>query len=296
MSYYTLTDFDNIIFNGLQYSLPSEIIHKLQDLQKELGVQPTNNIGRNSNSNSSSNTYVKKRQNHYTKEKEVFVATKTKVPEKTGIEKDLFTVRLSLNKISPKNYDTHSETIINIISSYNDKECLIQFANLLFEISSSNTFLSELNAKLYKQLISLDPLFEKQVSAFFQEYRDSFKINDSVYEIRNKQNDRRKAMTVFFIQLAKEDVVSHTQLFECVVYLMDNIEHKLDDADCVFEIDELTECLYLYLTMGTTLLKEHEEWDDFYDKICLMEKLKPKEKRGISSRALFKFKDILDFL
>ncbi len=43
---FTLEYFDNVIFNGLNYSLPSDVIHRIQNLQKELGISETNNTPR----------------------------------------------------------------------------------------------------------------------------------------------------------------------------------------------------------------------------------------------------------
>jgi hypothetical protein len=36
--FYTMEYFDTMIFRGLEYSLPADIIHSIRDLQKKLGV------------------------------------------------------------------------------------------------------------------------------------------------------------------------------------------------------------------------------------------------------------------
>jgi hypothetical protein len=295
--FYTLTDFDNIIFNGLQYTIPSEVIHNLQDLQKKLGIsnqsQPTQKPKPHPTT---------KRTFHPPNPVVVVHEVKKEIIEKSTIEKDIATIRVCLNKISTKNYESQSQTILTIVDGYiarSDKESLYQFANTIFDISSSNTFLSELNAKLYKQLIEKSDIFLAKTDEFMELYLNMYHLDVlciSNAENKIKQNDKRKAMTIFIVNLMKEGVLSLASLMNCLDWMFSKFEEWIETKAYSCYVDEIADNLFLLITLGVHSLNQTEQWSSFYDKICMIGEMKTKEKEGLSSRAIFKFKDLIDFL
>jgi hypothetical protein len=305
-TWYNLNDFENIIFNGIEYSLPGEVIRNLLDLKTKMGInnnqKPQQDRRKEQMVGTSHNKFANEKWKPPIKEELVFKKTEIVNTNASSFEKDISTIRVSLNKISVKNYDTQSLNIITIIELYlseNNMDALLKIANTIFDISSSNTFLSELNAKLYKELIDKSPVFYGMVDGFIDLYSKTyeleiFRMGDA--ENRNKQNDKRKAMTKFIVNLMKQNVISLVDLLKTIVWLFEKMEEWIECDGHTHEVDEIAENVFLFITMTTDSLKAMSEWDDIYDKICAFGEMKPKEKPSLSSRALFKFKDLLDFL
>jgi len=304
--YYKLNDFENIIYNGLQYSLSSVVIHNLQDLQKKMGITSVQ----------SHRVVTTQKKPAYTEWKPIKNEPfNINIPEeKYGFEKDISTIRVCLNKISLKNYESQSQAILKIVDPYikqQDSDSIMKIATIIFDISSSNTFLSELNAKLYKELIqSMEScesnLFLNMIEELFISYKQTYELSffrvqpfstkADVEELKNKQNDKRKAMTIFFVNLMKENIISSSMLLQYIWLLFSKIEEYIELKSYTNEVDEITENLFLFITMAHSALKELPEWDSLYAKICLFGEMKSKEKQSLSSRVVFKFKDLLDFL
>ena len=153
---YRIQDFEAIIFNGLEYTLPAEVLHNIMDLQQKLGYQKVDRPQHNKKMPPSSSWKPPP-------PKEEFKATII-VQERIGIEKDISNLRVSLNKISGKNFDSQCEIIIKIIEPYlNDEESLARIVQTIFDISGSNSFLSELNAKLYLKLTEKSVYFLERI-------------------------------------------------------------------------------------------------------------------------------------
>ena len=147
----------------------------------------------------------------------------TQIQQKEGIEKLINDVRVCLNKISNKNYETHRDTIIQYIkeiieNNETDTE-LFKIKKSIFEIASTNKFYSELYALLYKDLINTFDCFEENIEPFINEYIDSIqninyvdpKVDYDKYCEYNKENDKRKAMSAYIVNLSKNNIVQKIQ-------------------------------------------------------------------------------------
>ena len=288
---YRIQDFEAIIFNGLEYTLPAEVLHNIMDLRQKLGYQKVDRPQHNKKMPPSSSWKPPP-------PKEEFKATII-VQERIGIEKDISNLRVSLNKISGKNFDSQCEIIIKIIEPYlNDEESLARIVQTIFDISGSNSFLSELNAKLYLKLTEKSVYFLERIQDLIQCYKtESYSYNQRLdTEAQNKENDKRKAMTNFMVNLMKQNVVSSKDGFHLMNGLLTKIENTISIVNKINEVEEMAENLFLFLSTGNELFKSMEEWDSIYDRISVLAEMKVKEKPSLSNRTLFKFRDLLDLL
>jgi hypothetical protein len=134
------------------------------------------------------------------------------------------------------------------------------------------------------------------------QYVDPDKDYDG-YCLYTKQQDERKAMTGFLIYLA----VGYLKMGEKGNEIVDKIEKivfeltnkvigLMNKEGCVNEIEEITEILFLFFSLGEKKLmeewKQRELWSDLSEKLLFLSKQKVKEYKSFSSRALFKFLDI----
>ena len=250
----------------------------------------------------------------------------TKIEKKEGIEKTINDIRTCLNKISNKNYDTQRDTILNYITeldnvvkttTIDDEEQqeqqeikapeenveLIKVANAIFDIASNNKFYSEIYANLYKELINKFEIFDKIISKYVEQYLDSIKQIKYVdsnedynkYCENNKLNDKRKAMSAFIINLMKNQIIQKEKVLDIILMLQNLVFEYVDVDNKTNEVDEITENIFIFSTMSATEFVNVPEWDNIKSNIVKCSQYKAKEHKSISSRAIFKYMDILDF-
>ena len=313
---YTLKDFNEFIFNGFNLVLPDETIQIISNLAKEVG----------------SPDYVKtqvfkKRENPMKVESKDLLYKKKKGPrgesngdwgdenmksfqatrleEKVGTDAKIDMIRSNLNKMTDKNYIDLRNKIIDvideIINENTDPNDVVRVSTIIFDIASNNRFFSKIYAELYADLINkydiMRVVFENNLNQFTQlfntiEYVDSIVDYDKFCRI-NKDNEKRKALSSFIINLmlnkivSKENVVDITRnlLFQAYTFIsMDNKKN---------EVDELTE--------NIALLYRKELYDSAYELIDGMtipqtiDKLahcKTKDYKSLTNKAIFKFMDL----
>jgi hypothetical protein len=247
----------------------------------------------------------------------------TKIEKKEGIEKTINDIRTSLNKISNKNYETHRDTIMNCITeldnavrttaiddedqtdvkSQDENIELNKVANAIFDIASNNKFYSEIYANLYKELIDRFEIFNKIITKYLDQYLDSIKQIKYVdsnedynkYCENNKLNDKRKAMSAFIINLMKKEIIEKEKVLDIILLLQNLIFEYIDLDNKTNEVDEITENIFIFSTMSVAEFVDVPKWDNIKSNIVKCSQYKAKEHKSISSRAIFKYMDILDF-
>lgn len=313
---YTLNDYNAVLcetFKSVKhndykggYKLPEQVIQIITHLSKKFGVSIAS-----SQSASVSKKHTKQ-SNHYIEQSWIqrdFKPT-TVIEKKEGIDKIMNDVRISLNKISNKNYDTIRDTIVakiqeilvDVENDNTNSDGLQKIANNIFEIASTNKFFSEIYAKLYRELtVQFPEVFNKIVNTFVIGFTETMRnikyvdqnVNYDEFCKYNKENDKRKATSVFITNLIKENVIE----IEVLVSLISDIQTILDEymntPNKTNEVEEITENIFLLFTNDMNLLQKTNT-NHLFDKIRVLASMKPKELPSISSRAIFKYMDILE--
>jgi hypothetical protein len=312
MEIYSLANYNDIVFAGYDYKLTADIISIINKLSSELGVvseQNTSSTDKNRAFKSKTGSQLRSR----TKPEETWEKVKafktTKIEKKDGIEKLINDIRICLNKISIKNYETHRDTIVQYIKEIVEGEDgkpdeLSKVTKAIFDIASSNKFYSELYARLYKELTEIFPSFNEIVSTFVLDYVNSIqniqyfdpKVDYDKYCDNNKENDKRKAMSAFIVNLAKNDILQNEQVIGVIVQLEKMVLKYIDEPDKTNEVEEITENIFIFVTMALETMSTAQDWQTVIDNINKCSQSKPKEHPSMSSRALFKYMDILDFI
>jgi len=313
---YNLDNYKNIIVSGYEYKLPETIINIISNLSNELGVAFKENTKINSQEEYTGENKKYLKRNFGNKrvkpimDEEQWEKMKafksTQIEQKEGIEKLINDVRVCLNKISNKNYETHRDTIIQYIKEIiENKETdieLLKIKKSIFEIASTNKFYSELYALLYKDLINKFDCFKENIEPFINEYIDSIqninyvdpKVDYDKYCEYNKENDKRKAMSAFIVNLSKNDIVEKNTVINKIVYLEELVLSYCDTENKTNELEEITENLFILITKSLSILINEPNWEIVVNNIKHLAQMKTKEHKSLSSRALFKFMDILD--
>ena len=228
----------------------------------------------------------------------------TKMEEKQGIDKHISTMRGLLNKMSPKNYESQKNAIIEELESIleNDlgQEEEIKLFENMFSIMCTNSFLSSIYADLYVELVGIHECFEKMVDDFVENYKKSlYEINyidpnDNYDEFceYNKKNDKRKCHVQFIVHLMKLDMVSKENVLQILIHTISLVQKYMFEENRQNEIEELADNIILFVNESYETLQHLEKWSvSVIDPIKLLTKTNIKECSSFSSRAKFKFMD-----
>jgi hypothetical protein len=312
--YYSLNDFNTFTFNS-QYQLESYVLDNIRNLNSKLGIkdQPQSvYVSRELREDNHKGRRRKEPPSNANSDEaweQLRTFKSTIVEKKTeGIEKTINDIRIALNKISKKNYDSIKTTIIesieNIYKTDESIESINKVATYIFEIASTNKFFSEIYAKLYKELVEKFEVFQTILSNFISRYIDGFKniqYFDQTQDYdkfceNNKINDARKSTSVFIVSLVKIGVLDESLLLSTMNELLEIVVEYIDTISKTTQVDEITENIFLIVTESYSLVKNRGEWPTILECVKRISQMKTKEQVSLSSRSLFKYMDIIDFI
>lgn len=322
-----VNDYKEIITCGFAYKLPEETIELVKELcvdmnvafnqtkQRDFSIPLSNSKGGIGFSNTNSQGKRNKQRNGgeiTTEDWEMIRNFKaTKIEKTEGIEKTINDIRVCLNKISVKNAENQYNNLINYIREIFDKHDLQsdvgkRVTSLVLEICYTNKFYADIYADIYIRLIKEYPIFQEIVNkSFIEVFEPSFERivfidpNDGERYMEfcknNKENENRKSMLLFYIKLMKNRYFNKKHLVDCATKLFDYIYKYIDEVNRSYEVEEITENIYLLITNANTELSIEAEWDEMCDKIQELSQMKHTSKPSITNRAIFKFMDLIEF-
>jgi len=153
-----------------------------------------------------------------------------------------------------------------------------------------------------------DEVFKVVFETNFEQFMALFKTIDRADSKKdyarfcevNKTNDKRRAMSLFIINLMKVGVVAPSQILDIVQQLQSLIQEHMRQQDHANEVEELTENLFIILKDAHSHLKtaHEEEWAGVVFEVEYNSQLKPKNAKypSITNKTIFKHMDILDEL
>lgn len=265
MLMYSLQDFNKISYHGFEVTLPEDVVKEINELVKKVGspsyikTPVFQKIGRNeigiSNAKKRRDKERERQENHENWER-IKKFYPTKIEEKTGIDSQVNNIRSFLNKLTDKNVSEITNSIIDIIKQINKlenaeerSENIKKVGNVLFDIASTNRFFSKVYADVYSYLCSECEDFYEIIETNYQLYMKSFTSIDYVapetdYNLfcqNNKLNDKRRALSSFFLNLYCSGVIPFEKVECIVVYLLNTINTLVNENDKDAIIDEFTE-------------------------------------------------------
>jgi len=174
-------------------------------------------------------------------------------------------------------------------------------------MATSNKFNSGVYAKLTCELQSKYEFMRSIIHNNIDEFMKIFENMEFVSPDENYDrfceiniiNDKRRAMSLFLVNLYKNNVISLDYIFENIQNIQNMIvdEDTIINANKIMEIEELSENLYVILTnISANVFMKHSNWLQVYDNVVRISKINTKTNNGISSKTKFKHMDILDKL
>jgi hypothetical protein len=314
---YTLDDINNIIFQGFDYTLPENTLRIISELSLQVGSPdyvktPVFQKRDNPVAKIEASSYKKK------KNKAMEVVNDddwnairsfqfTKMEEKTGIDVQIDSIRVYLNKLTDKNYIDISGKIIEIIDKI-DYNYLSHVSAIIFDIASTNRFYSKVYADLYSELSTkyeiMKTTFEQNLDKFMDlfntiEYVDP-NVNYDKFCENNKSNEKRKSLCCFYVNLMMNGIIQKQIIMLITRNLLDKIYTFISQDDKKNEVEEITE--NVALLYKKEFCKDDDGTlypliGDEYTISQLIEKLansKVKDYKSLTNKSLFKFMDMID--
>jgi len=333
---YTLKDFTDITFDGFDFNLPEETVTLISELALEVGspsyiktpvfqkrenpLKASTGTGMGGGMGMGMGTGILQKKRRGNKGMEVVndadweslrTFQTTKIEQKAGLDAQIDLIRSNLNKISDKSYIDIRNKIIDIldqlVSESTSTEDMMRVSTTIFDIASTNRFFSKLYADLYSDLINnydiMKEIFTNCFDSFMElfnniEYVDADKDYDQFCKI-NKDNEKRKALSAFFVNLMKNGIICVGDLRNLLCKLMRQVEDFIHQEDKKNIVDELTENIALLYskTLFTEETNEPEymiNGESVLGAITKLANSKVKMYPSLSNKSIFKFMDMIE--
>jgi len=323
---YTLTEFQNITFNGFNFALPEETINIISELSIQVGSpsyiktpvfqkREITDIKENREKDNK-----KKRNKAYEVVNDedwdsIRSFQTTKIEKKEGINANIDIIRSYLNKMTDKNYLEMRDKILATLDEINkdndSDENIMKISNIIFEIATTNRFYSKIYAELYSYLMNkyetMKIIFETSLNSFIElfkniEYVDPNENYDKYCKI-NKDNEKRKSLSMFFVNLSITGVICKTHITSLIKQLFDQLILLIEEENKKNEVDEIAENIAILFDKNTMSKFEYsvniekdsyKEFTLLINYIEFLSKSKVKDFKSLSSKTIFKFMDIIE--
>ncbi len=286
------------IADGVQLDIPDATFATINQLCTQVGAPPI-----------ASKHFAKKRKAPRAKlteatadewERDKFQATKMEV--KIGIEADISKLRLFLNKLTNKTYlelkDKISAKILDICEKSTGDDDLNKVKKILYDICSTNRFYSGIFADLFVDLCNqyewLAEHFQSQLEHLREEYKNIQYVDSNVdydgFCEMNKQNERRRSVTTFYVNLTKNKYIAFEHLEQLLGELLREVLTLIHTPGKKNEVDELSEIIFLLVHERVTEEFPNEEMRSTMESLA---SAKAKDFASLSNKAIFKFMDLV---
>jgi len=302
-------DFETIMFNGFNYVLPEETLAIIRILAEQVGAPEYVKTPNFAKIDSGVNGVPRRRRRNQTQEindEDWEVIRKyqaTKKLEKEGIDKSIDLILKALNKMTDTTYERNKVNIIAEIKNIGDIDGLDKVGSAIFTVASGNIFYSKMYANLYKELMEefefMGAIFEKN----YNKFRELFKTIDycspdddynRFCEI-NKENDTRRAICVFYVNLMKNNVLLPNQIIDIIMEAQELLKEYMEE-DQINKVEELAEIIFSLVTNSYNEISNSEQWSRIFNDITIISLMHIKDKPSISNKTIFKHMDIIEAL
>ena len=315
---YSLNDFHTICANGHNYKLSDDVLNIISKIVLEVGSPSyvkTPIFNKKSCVKSDMNDNMIKKRKTIKKEPTPFQGTYKSINSetKTGIALHIDSIRSYLNKLSDKNVTDITNKIIELIDQIiNDSEVddetkndeLSNVSKIIFNIASTNRFYSAIYADVYSQLVTkydvIRLTFETNLNMFLDLFNNIVYVDASVDYDKfckiNKDNEKRKALSTFFVNLMNKNIISKEKIIEITKTLAVLLYNYVSEDDRKNEVNEIAENLFIlynkkYDSDYNTVIIGDEPINSFIKRLS---KSKITDYKGLSNKTIFKFMDLME--
>lgn len=324
---YTLEQFNSITFNGFKYDFPEDTLKIISEIALEVGspnyvktpiFQKRINPMKVEVSSQKEKDYDTNRKRRSNKSMEIVndddwetlrTFQTTKIEQRVGLDAQIDVLRSHLNKMSDKNYNEVKNKIVDIIETIVgeivDNDEMTKLGTIIFEIASTNRFYSKMYADLYSDLINKFQIMENIFQNNFNNFMNLFDVIEYIepnvdynkFCKINKDNEKRKSLAAFFINLMNNNIISKDKIINIVRNLMSKIYTYINEDNKKNEVDELTENIAILYKKELFNGEIDYELIDGMGISEIIENLahsKCKNYLSLSNKSIFKFMDLIE--
>lgn len=310
---YTLSEIEDIGWKCDNSILPQETIKLIESISEQVG-SPSYVKTPNFTNKNPSNKSNRRRRNVEDTNSEDWESIRsfqtTQIVKKEGIEKEIDSIRLLINKLAEKTYDKISESIISTLNEIKennnyDEESINKIGYTIFNMATKNKFNSNVYARLCSKLLSefdfMNGIINNNIIEFMKLFENMvFVAPEENYDDfceMNINNEKRRAMTLFITNLYKNNVITLDVVFENIINIQTIIMNNINESSKKMENEELSENLYIFVTnIPLLIIKRHSNWKDINNNIQTIKSIDCKTNLGITAKSKFKHMDINDKL
>lgn len=294
---YSLDDIEDIKKQGFVYELPKTTQESIMLLSKRVGAP-----------NYIKTPIFQKKRQHIGPDWDMLKQFKpTAKVERSDDEELIQSIKSSLNKMTDKNYEKMRDDIFANLEKLKMSDVYNNVNDIIFTIASSNRFYAKIYATFCKELIfnknsletySFEERLRKEVVSYLEKY-DSIKMinaNENYEEFceANKEHEKRKALTKFFIHLMMINIIKVDEMVDIHKKLCELTLNYVFDAERKQTLIEVSENMFVMLKTGANAFNEAGVLDAMISQVKAISKLGAKEHPGLSNKTIFKFMDIVD--
>lgn len=321
---YTLSQFEDIICNGIDYQLPDEIRQKIQEIADQVGAPEyvrtpqfvrKDRGGRGNGGGGRGGRRNRRKAQEVSDEDweaiRTFEATQRETRE--GIDASIDLIRKALNKITDKTYDSLYPQIIEEMDKVvaasatvdTGAEDMEKLSNRIFSIVSETAFYSDMYAKLYYELVKKYTWLRPVLDKTFEEYLSSTKTiaycsPDDDYDgfcRNNKENSRRQAIGKFFVNISRHECIDPASVADIIEEIQDYMMSLYKQEGKAEIVDELSEISGGMIIAGhEDILCKTDNWLSITQNVKEMSGLKARDFASLSNKTVFKHMDIMDVI
>lgn len=229
----------------------------------------------------------------------------TKFEKKSEIQQHIGEIQMLLNKLTDKTFDKISGEIYTLLDKIEDNDDKFEeISKVLFKIVSTNTCFSKIFARLYTELVNKYDIFIKKINICLEMnnkliYNFKQVLSDENYEEFCKMNEdklKRRALVSFLSNLCIMKMIDLNVIIKYINDLLNSVYQEMNKENNTMVVEEIAEIIYIFITICNKSLKETQVYNGFLNNIKILSELKVKDYESCSSRAKFKYLDILDYV
>ena len=314
MYYYSVKDIVNISSNMEHKNNDPDITKLINDLTEKV-TSPSYNktpiFSNNNTSNTSNKNYNKKRKHNNSNVnienwESIRKFQTTEIVKSDGIQKDIDSIRMLINKITEKTYEPIIIKLTEKLDSFDENmsnsDDLNKIGIAILNMATSNRFNSKVYAKLCKYLSSkydfMKHIIDNSLTDFMKlfdniESADPNEDYDKFCDL-NIVNDNRRAMSLFLCNLYEIKFLDFTTINSILSELITRIYNNKTNLLAKMENDEIVETILIMVS--NCPIENVKSVVNFQEYVNELSQLNTKENQGISNKTKFKHMDIKSLL
>jgi hypothetical protein len=260
---YTLNEINDISFTGFECILSNDVLLLIEELTNKVGSPSyiktpifNKRIKKNPNDFLKKNERTTHRTKIITEDDWDLLSSfeVTKIDKKEGIDTEIVNIRSLLNMLTDTNFNNKHDSIIIILDklyifSLEDQH---KIYNIIIDITSGNSFYSEIYAKLFCMLSRKYELMNKLLMQRIQLYLNHFEFveneNEKNYDEMckiNTENDKSEAFSLFLVNLEKYNVIGKDIIVDIIDKLLKKLLIYLKNVLYKSMVDKIIENLFI---------------------------------------------------